>query len=84
LAAGVGLGGVVPALDATAGDAPLEGRPPTVSLTPPKMPRPGRRKPAGSSYCLLKRLSIRANNVTSSRRAYFAARFTVVKPGALM
>jgi hypothetical protein len=66
---GVGLGGVVPALDATAGDAPLEGRPPTVSLTPPKMPKPGRRKPAGSSYCLLKRLSIRANNVTSSRRA---------------
>src|SRR5580704_9165581 len=39
------------------------GDPPALNRTPPKMPKPGRRKPAGSSYCTLNRFSMRPNSV---------------------
>jgi hypothetical protein len=37
--------------DGQNGCRPFARRPPPLSLTPPKIPNPGRRKPAGSSYC---------------------------------
>src|SRR5262249_25579966 len=67
---GDGAGGVVFAEGMAFGSPPLDGDPPAVSLMPPDTPRPGRRKPPGSSYCWFEQiLSMRANSVTSSLRA---------------